>query len=99
MTNVYFGWKLFIEVLPIIIWLILFAIGLIITIVRSAVESRKINYLKSLGFERRLRDVASVGGKCWYSWYRTVSETYTQSIREEDLKRISLARLKEKYPC
>lgn len=98
MTSIYFGWKLFIEVLPIIIWVILFAIGLIITIVRSTVESRKINYLKSLGFERRLRDVASVGDKCWYSWYRTVNETYTQSIREEDLKRISLARLKEKYP-
>lgn len=98
MANVYFGWKLFIEVLPIIIWLILFAIVLIVTIVRSTIESRKINYLKSLGFERRLRDVASVGDKCWYSWYRTMSETYTQSIREEDLKRISLARLKEKYP-
>lgn len=98
MTNIYFGWKLFIELFPVVIWLILFAIVLIITIVRSAVESRKINYLKSLGFERRLRDVASVGGKCWYSWYRTVSETYTQSIREEDLKRISLARLKEKCP-
>ena len=24
MTNIYFGWKLFIEVLPVIIWLILF---------------------------------------------------------------------------
>ena len=99
MANVYFGWKLFIEVLPVIAWVILFAVVLIVSIVHSAVESRKINYLKSLGFERRLRDVASVGDKCWYSWYRTMNETYTQSIREEDLKRISLARLKEKYPC
>lgn len=99
MANVYFEWKLFIEVLPVIAWVILFAVVLIVSIVRSAVESRKINYLKSLGFERRLRDVASVGDKCWYSWYRTMNETYTQSIREEDLKRISLARLKEKYPC
>lgn len=99
MTNIYFGWKLFIELFPVVIWLILFAIVLIVTIVRSTIENRKINYLKSLGFERRLRDVASVGDKCWYSWYRTVNETYTQSIREEDLRRISLARLKEKYPC
>ena len=98
MANVYFGWKLFIEVLPVIIWLILFAIVLIVSIVRSAVESQKINYLKSIGFERHLRNVASVGNKCWYSWRQDINETYIQSIKEEDLKHISLAKLKEKYP-
>ena len=44
MANVYFGQKLFIELLPIVSWIILFAVVLIVTIVRGIIENRKINY-------------------------------------------------------
>ena len=44
MANVYFRWKLFIKLLPIVSWIILFAVVLIVTIVRSIIENQKINY-------------------------------------------------------
>lgn len=39
MANVYFGWKLFIELLLIVSWIILFSVVLIVTIVRSIIEN------------------------------------------------------------
>lgn len=97
MASVYFGWKLFIEVLPVIIWVILFAIGLIVIIVRGTIESRKINYLKYLGFERYLINVASVGNKAWYGWRRDDKNEYLH-ISEKDLAKISYKELKKRFP-
>lgn len=97
MANVYFGWKLFIELLPIVSWIILFAVVLIVTIVRSIIKNRKINYLKYLGFERYLIDVASVGNKAWYGWRRDDKNEYLH-ISEKDLAKINYKELKKRFP-
>lgn len=97
MVDFYFGIKLFAELAPVVLFLVMFIIILIITSIKSFKYNRKVKYLKSIGFERYLIDVASVGDKAWYGWRRDDKNGYLH-ISENDLARIDYKKLKEKFP-
>lgn len=97
MVDFYFGIKLFAELAPVVLFLVMFIIILIMTSIKSFKYNRKVKYLKSIGFERYLIDVASVGDKAWYGWRRDDKNEYLH-ISEEDLARIDYKKLKEKFP-
>lgn len=77
-------------------------IALLVFLVALAIEHKKYelktNYLQSIGFSRHLRNVSSVGNKCWYDWRREITPLTSQHILEEDLHKMSLKELKNKYP-
>lgn len=54
----------------------------------------KINYLSSIGFERYLHDVASVGNRAWYGWRRKSTDEH---VLESSLEHMSLQAIKNKY--
>ena len=94
----YFNFKLFMEFAP-IIWFVLLTIVLfIINGIKSWKWDRKIKYLQSLGFERYLIDVASIGDKAWYGWECKKGTMVGKRISEEELERIDYKKLKERFP-
>lgn len=97
MADFYFGIKLFAELAPVVLFLVMFIITIIITSIKSFKYNRKVKYLKSIGFECYLIDVASVGDKAWYGWRRDDKNGYLH-ISENDLARIDYKKLKEKFP-
>lgn len=96
MVDFYFGVKLFAELAPVILFLVMFIIILTITSIKSFKYNRKVKYLKSIGFERYLIDVASVGNKAWYGWRRDDKNEYLH-ISESDLARIKYKELKKRF--
>lgn len=96
MVDFYFSIKLFTELAPIVLFLMMFIIMLIITSIKSFKYNRKIKYLQSIGFERYLINVASVGNKAWYGWQRDDKNEYLH-ISEEDLARIDYKELKKRF--
>ena len=102
MINFYLKVKFITEIiLPIVmigIILLLGVIAVISSIIEHYIWQKKTNYLKSIGFERYLISVASVGNKAWYGWQREDVRTFGLRISEEELKKISYKKLKERYP-
>ena len=72
--------------------LILLFIGMVVY--DSLKWSAKIHYLSSIGFERYLHNVASIGNRAWYGWKRKTTGEY---ILESNIKHISLRQIKDKY--
>lgn len=72
--------------------LILSSIGIVIY--ENLKWSAKIRYLSSIGFERYLHDVASVGNRAWYGWKR---ESTNERVLESSLSRMTLQQIKDKY--
>lgn len=98
MANLYFIFKFIIELLPVVLFGLLTIIIITINVINQYRFTKKINYLKSIGFERYLKDVASVGDKVWYGWEREDGSIFGQRISEEEIKRIDYKELKEKFP-
>lgn len=98
MTEAYFTFKLFMELAPIVWFVLLVVIIFITSYIKSWKWDRKIEYLQSLGFERYLKDVASVGGKAWYGWECKEGIMANMRISEEELERIDYKTLKERFP-
>ena len=94
----YFTFKLFTELIPIVALILLVIILFIINYIKSREWNHKINYLQSLGFERYLIDVASVGNKAWYGWGCKNGTMAGMRISEEELDRIDYKKLKERFP-
>jgi hypothetical protein len=90
----YFNFKLFLELAPIVIFILLAILIFFASLIKQCEWDRKIKYLQSLGFERYLEDVASVGGKAWYGWKCEKG----MRISEEELERIDYKKLKERFP-
>lgn len=94
----YFTFKLFMELAPIIWFVLLMIVIFISSYIKSWKWDRKIEYLESLGFERYLIDVASVGDKAWYGWECEKGIMAGMRISEEELERIDYKKLKERFP-
>ena len=94
----YFTFKLFMELAPIIIFILLAILIFFASLIKQCGWDRKIEYLQSLGFERYLKDVASVGGKAWYGWKCEKGVMAGMRISEEELERIDYKTLKERFP-
>lgn len=90
----YFNFKLFLELAPIVCFILLAIFIFFASLIKQCEWNRKTEYLQSIGFERYLKDVASVGGKAWYGWE---SEKGAR-ISEEELERIDYKKLKERFP-
>ena len=94
----YFNFKLFMELAPIIVFILLAILIFFASLIKQCEWDRKIKYLQSLGFERYLKDVASVGNKAWYGWECEKGIMVGMRISEEELKRIDYKKLKERFP-
>lgn len=94
----YFNFKLFLELAPIAIFILLAILIFFASLIKQCEWDRKIKYLQSLGFERYLIDVASVGDKAWYGWECEKGIMAGMRISEEELDRIDYKKLKERFP-
>lgn len=92
--DLYFKFKLYSEL--IIVGLIVLAI--VIAILKVAIsitkETRKENYLASIGFEKKMWRVASIGNHCDYRYIREEDDT---CIEDYEFDKMSLRELKKKY--
>lgn len=93
----YFKFKLAWELAPVFIFIVIFVILFIIYCFEEWSWQRKIRYLQSLGFKRYLKDVASVGDKCWYGWKRDTGDLFWQTISEEEIKMMTYKELKKEF--
>lgn len=94
MVDTYIIFKFIKELIPAII---LFIIGLItfVRIITQALKmERKTKYLSSIGFNRYLIDVASVGNRAWYGWER---DELNERISEIELEKLTLKELKNRF--
>lgn len=94
----YFTFKLVMELVPIVIFILLTLFLFITSLIKQFEWDRKIKYLQSRGFERYLKDVASVGGKAWYGWHYDDGTMFGMRISEEELGKITYKKLKERFP-
>ena len=94
----YFNFKLFLELAPIVIFILLAILIFFASLIKQCEWDRKIKYLQSLGFERYLIDVASVGDRAWYGWECEKGIMAGMRISEEELERIDYKKLKERFP-
>ena len=73
-----------------------FLFALCVCIIAGIIESHKENkikrYMLANGYEHYLRDVASVGGKCWYAFRKD-----NIRIDEEKLYKMSFRQVKKNY--
>lgn len=90
----YFKFKLYGEL--IIVGLIVLAIltVILVTLIKCAKETRKENYLASIGFEKKMWRVASIGNHCDYRYIRKVDDA---CIEDYEFNKMSLRELKKKY--
>lgn len=95
MVDFYFTFKLFMELAPIVIFILLAILIFFVSLIKQCEWDRKIKYLQSLGFERY---VASVGDKVWYGWKCKEGIMADMRISEEELERIDYKKLKERFP-
>lgn len=96
--NAYFIFQLVKELAPIAIFILLTLFLFITSLIKQFKWDRKIKYLQSRGFERYLKDVASVGGKAWYGWRYDDGTMFGMRISEEELEKITYKKLKERFP-
>ena len=94
----YYTFKLIMELAPIAIFVLLTLFLFITALIKQFQWDRKIKYLQSCGFERYLKDVASVGGKAWYGWRYDDGTMFGIRISEEELEKITYKKLKERFP-
>ena len=95
MVDFYFTFKLFMELAPIVIFILLAILIFFASLIKQSEWDRKTKYLQSLGFERY---VASVGGKAWYGWECEKGVMAGMRISEAELERIDYKKLKERFP-
>lgn len=98
MVDFYFTFKLFMELAPIVVFILLAILIFFASLIKQREWNRKIKYLQSLGFERYLIDVASVGNKAWYGWECKNGVMAGMRISEEELEKIDYKELKERFP-
>lgn len=92
----YFKIKSFVEFgVPVFLFALCVLI-MLICIIAGIIESHKENkikrYMLANGYEHYLRDVASVGGKCWYVFRKD-----NIRIDEEKLYKMSFRQVKKNY--
>lgn len=83
-----FGVPVFFICLCVLIMLICIIVG----IIESHKENKIKRYMLANGYEHYLRDVASVGGKCWYAFRKD-----NIRIDEEKLYKMSFRQVKRKF--
>ena len=96
LLETYFKIKSFVEFgVPVFLFALCVLI-MLICIIAEIIESHKENkikrYMLANGYEHYLRDVASVGGKCWYAFRKD-----NIRIDEEKLYKMSFSQVKKNY--
>lgn len=94
----YYTFKLIMELAPLAIFVLLALFLFVTSLIKQFEWDRKIRYLQSHGFERYLKNVASVGGKAWYGWRYDDGTMFGIRISEEELEKITYKKLKERFP-
>lgn len=92
--DTYFTFKLFSEIGIITIFILVIITIILITIINCKRWIRKINYLESIGFEKRLRNVSSMGNQANYWYIRDIDDS---RIDTDEIEKMSLRELKKKY--
>ena len=95
--NTYFKFKLATEyIIPISI----FALSVIVVLVRSIKETRIKKFFVSHGYERILLDAASFGGDAYYGWIRYPDESKHITgnyVDDRELQGLPIKVIKKKY--
>lgn len=95
MADTYIKLKLYMEyIIPISIIIILFIITLTVELVRKMKQKRIEKFFTKCGYERKLFDVSSFGGRCFYGWVR---ETDNKRADDRDLRGLKFKTIKERY--
>ena len=97
MTDIYFGLKIFIPLAIFSLLILIFLIILAVVLVKSAINKRKVNYLKSIGFERYLHSVSAFGNGETWGYKRKTNEYDYEAVKECQLKEMSLKDVKRKF--
>lgn len=94
MVDIYIIFKIIKELLPAILFFVIGLITFISIASQASKMERKTKYLSSIGFNRYLIDVASVGNRAWYGWERN---ELNERISETELKKLTLKELKNRF--
>lgn len=95
MANIYLKLKLYMEyIIPISIIIILFITTLTLELVRKMKQKRIEKFFTKYGYERKLFDVSSFGGRCFYGWVR---ERDNKRVDDRDLSGLKFKTIKERY--
>lgn len=99
MTELYFGLKTvgIISILGIVLIGGLFLVVATKVTLEFIKDSRKENYLNSLGYERILLNTAAFGDNHTYGYRKKDNDGYFIIIRDSELKGLSLKQIKQKY--
>ena len=92
--DLYFKFKLYGELFIIGLFVLAIVIIILKTCISIAKETLKENYLESIGFEKIMWRVASVGNHCDYRYIREEDDI---CIEDYEFDKMSLRELKKKY--
>ena len=92
--DLYFKFKLYSELIIIGLFVLTIALVILKVAINITRETRKENYLTSIGFEKKMWRVASVGNHCDYRYVREEDNIY---IEDYEFNKMSLKELKKKY--
>ena len=90
----YFKFKLYVELIIVGLLVLAIVIPILKVTISNIKETRKENYLASIGFEKKMRIVASVGNHCDYRYIRKEDDI---CIEDYEFYKMSLRELKKKY--
>lgn len=95
MVDFYVKLKLYMEyIIPISIFIILFIIIFTTELIRKIKQKRIEKFFTKYGYQRKLFDVSSFGGRCFYGWIR---EADNKRVDDRDLKGLKFKTIKERY--
>lgn len=92
--DLYFKFKVYSELIIVGLFVLAIVIVVITTFIKCAIETRKENYIESVGFKKEMWRVASVGNHCDYRYVREEDDSY---IEDYEFDKMSLRELKKKY--
>lgn len=97
MTDLYFGIKLIGGTIIVGLFVLIFLSIFIKCLIDSAKESRIKKYLTSIGYKRELISTASFGTNHTYGYKRPRDDGWSDIIRDNELRGMSLKQVKQKY--
>ena len=97
MIKLYFGIKLISIAVVVGLFVTIFLLIFIKTLIASIRENRIERYLISIGYKRELISTASVGTNHTYGYKRLRDDRRHDIIRDYELRDISLKQVKQKY--
>ena len=97
MTDLYFGIRLIIAAIVVVLFILFLLWTLISCSISSFKKNRIEKYLTSIGYKRELISTASVGTNHTYGYNRIRNDGWYDIIRDYELRNMSLKQVKQKY--